>query len=152
MNYPPLGSAMVDHALYLAISLLLVAPLTLPAGRPGYMRAALSNPVLRFLGRISYGVFLWHVFYLWVYYGTTGTPLGTGNFWLVTAAVAGASVVTATLSFYLLERPAMGLRPWLGRAPVDPGAQAPSTVREQLPTGREAAQWESRSTEPAAPQ
>ncbi|WP_210836300.1 acyltransferase [Micromonospora sp. C31] len=151
MNYPPLGPAMVDHTLYLAISLLLVAPLTLPGGRPGYMRAALSNPVLRFLGRVSYGVFLWHVFYLWVYYATTGTPLGTGNFWLVTTAVAGASVVTATLSFYLLERPAMGLRPWLGRAPVEPGAQAPSTVREQLPAGPEAAQWEPRSTEPAAP-
>ncbi|NJP33609.1 acyltransferase family protein [Micromonospora thermarum] len=151
MNYPPLGAAMVDHVLYLVIAVLAVAPLALPTGRPRYMRAVLSNPVVAFLGRISYGVFLWHVFHLWLYFGLTGTPLGTGNFWLVMATVLGASVVTATASWYLVERPAMRLRPWLGRAPVDPGTDAPRTVPEQPAVTEALPGWATRATAPVTP-
>ncbi len=45
--------------LHLVIALGLVAPAAFQSGDKTIMTALLGNPVMRFLGKISYGVFLW---------------------------------------------------------------------------------------------
>jgi peptidoglycan/LPS O-acetylase OafA/YrhL len=74
----------------------------------------LSSPALRrpfefgplvWVGRLSYGVYLWHIGVIWAL-GRLNLPLGQA-FW--PAALAGTLAVSA-LSFYVLERPALRLK------------------------------------------
>ncbi|MBV8462721.1 MAG: acyltransferase family protein [Acidimicrobiales bacterium] len=61
----------------------------------------LGNPVFRFLGRISYGTYLWHLpLFLWLDASRThltGAPL--------LALRIGTTLVVATASYYLVELP-----------------------------------------------
>jgi peptidoglycan/LPS O-acetylase OafA/YrhL len=124
--YPKLNAALVDHVLYLVFCLLVVAPLTVPEARSRIVVATLSNPVARFIGRISYGVFLWHFVVLAVY---TGGEVGATGFWVTLAVVLPVTVAIALASYYLIERPALRLRPLLGGAPADPSiVTSPASV------------------------
>ena len=55
----------------------------------------LAAPVLRFVGRISYGTYLWHIPILWV------LPV---HGWLDVGLVTIASLAAGALSFFLVER------------------------------------------------
>ena len=88
----------VDAAL---LALLLIQLLVL-AGRPGW--AWLDWGPVRWLGRISYPLYLWHLL---------GTGLGRrlpGPGWLQALAGILVSVVLAAGSWYLIERPVLRLR------------------------------------------
>ncbi|HMD46366.1 MAG TPA: acyltransferase family protein [Acidimicrobiales bacterium] len=61
----------------------------------------LSLGPLRYLGRISYGMYLWH-YPLFIY--LDGARTGLSGWWLF-AVRTGATVAVATVSFYLVERP-----------------------------------------------
>jgi peptidoglycan/LPS O-acetylase OafA/YrhL len=89
--------------LYLLIAILVLLPVAFaPDNR---VRAAFGSAPARWLGAISYGLFLWHPFILdWLYrpggrYIFTGDPLGTFTITL------GGSVILASASYYLVERP-----------------------------------------------
>ncbi|WP_344590534.1 acyltransferase [Actinomadura vinacea] len=85
-----------------------VAPVALapPGHRP--LQAILGNPVMRFLGRISYSLFLWQMliivgWYEWtdrVFRGDVATDL---------PLLLAASIAAATVSHHLVERPAQRL-------------------------------------------
>src|SRR3954451_1723294 len=67
----------------------------------GVLGRFLSLSPLRWVGRISYGLSLWH----WpVYLTLTETRTGLDGFWLLVVRVA-VSVGLAALSFYAVERP-----------------------------------------------
>ena len=67
----------------------------------GFLGRFLSVSPLRWVGRISYGLYLWH----WpVYLTLTETRTGLDGFWLLVVRVA-VSVGLAALSFYAVERP-----------------------------------------------
>lgn len=121
IDYATMPVALTVQALYLLFTLLLIAPLTAPFQRERLVEVTLANPVMRFLGRISYGVFLWHVVYLEYYYRWTGGQPGSGGFWPVLGAVLALTIVTALVSYVAVERPAMKFRPRLGNAPEAPG-------------------------------
>ena len=130
-NYPGQAQAMVEHVLYLSFGLLIVAPLALPAHRHSrFITATLTNPVMLFLGRISYGIYLWHIanIYFW-----NGAMFGAPSFPLLLLQVLVSSIVLATLSYYIVERPAMLLRERLGKAPATPSV---ATVDPAVPAGR----------------
>jgi peptidoglycan/LPS O-acetylase OafA/YrhL len=107
------------------------------------LSAALSLRPLRYLGRISYGMYLWHYpLFQWIdgaRTGLTGTPLLAVRF--------GLTVGVATASFFLVERPVRQhrlLRQWrawlvapaavggvaavLMMATTGPGAAAPGAA------------------------
>jgi len=68
---------------------------------PGPLGAALSLRPLRWIGTISYGIYLWHWPVL-VYLTTARTGL-VG--WQLDLARVGVTMAVATASFYLVERP-----------------------------------------------
>jgi peptidoglycan/LPS O-acetylase OafA/YrhL len=67
----------------------------------------LSAPPLHFLGTISYGIYLWH-WPIFVYMSGTRTGLATAPLDIVRIA---ATLVVATASYYLVERPVRRMRP-----------------------------------------
>ena len=115
-NYPPVDQGLAEHVYYLAIAVLLVAPLTVPH-KSAFIQQTMTNPVTMFFGRISYGVYLWHIPMIYFWYGFI---FGTDNFGVMLVKVAGCTIVAATLSYVLIESPAMRLRERLGKASVRP--------------------------------
>ncbi len=74
------------------------------AGETSVVHRLLSNPVIAWLGLVSYGIFLWHYVF--------ALELGSrGNaFWVVLGGTLAGSVICAALSYYLVERPALRLK------------------------------------------
>jgi peptidoglycan/LPS O-acetylase OafA/YrhL len=64
----------------------------------------LENPVMRWIGRLSYSLYLWEFFF--VYYG--GVPITLGV-WQTFPVNLIAAVVCAVASYYLVERPLVKL-------------------------------------------
>jgi peptidoglycan/LPS O-acetylase OafA/YrhL len=95
--------------LYGLVAAFAVAPVALAPADAPVMRAVLGNRVMRFLGRISYGVFLWQVAVSVGWYDLTGHEPFTGHFLVEFPIIAALTVVVATASFYLLERPVLRL-------------------------------------------
>ncbi|WP_433175768.1 acyltransferase family protein [Actinoallomurus sp. CA-150999] len=93
--------------LYGLVAAFFVAPVALsPAS--GIDRV-LGNRVMRFLGRISYGVFLWQVAVSVTWYKATGHVAFTGDFLTEFPVITALTIAVATLSFYAVERPALRL-------------------------------------------
>ena len=96
----------------------LVAPVALaPSGHPA-LDAVLGNRVMRFLGRISYGVFLWQLLIIVAWYDATDRGF-RGEVATDLPVLAAASIAVAAVSFFLVERPMRRLarRPAAVRGP-----------------------------------
>jgi peptidoglycan/LPS O-acetylase OafA/YrhL len=100
---------------------------------PGLMSRLLGSAPLHFLGTISYGIYLWH-WPIFVY--LTAARTGLSTFWLDAARVA-ATLVVATASYYLVERPLRqaDFRGWLRlwAAPLGAVAAAVAVVVATVP-------------------
>lgn len=122
---------LVEYILGSALVTLILAPVVFRARRDRAPHRLLANPVLSWIGLISYGIFLWHsatIAYLVEAGAITWIP-GAGTYVLlgltmVTAIMAGA------ISYYLIERPFLRLkrltwRPGLRRGGGEPGEGSP---------------------------
>lgn len=99
----------------------LLAPVALaPAGQPA-IGAVLGNPVMRFLGRISYGVFLWQLLIIVAWYEAADRVF-RGDVATDLPLMAAASIAAGTLSYHLIERPVQ----WLTRRDRSPRAPDPA--------------------------
>lgn len=152
-DYEGVGLAVTQYFLLLIFSYLVVMPLSVPGAKSRVIDAVVANPVSVYLGRISYGIYLWHfaVMYFWF---ETGSIFGTepalinqlrgtiGFPELMTAVVVG-SIAAASLSHYLVERPIVNAvgrwarrkdsanqASWPGGAP---GAEAPAEPGPDAP-------------------
>jgi peptidoglycan/LPS O-acetylase OafA/YrhL len=106
----------IKLALYAIVAAAVVAPAAFQPPGPTRVSMVLGNRVMRFLGKVSYGVFLWQ--YL-VIYGLFAllhqrNIFNGGSFTIFSAtgaliAIAMLTVAAATLSFYLIENPAQRL-------------------------------------------
>ena len=89
----------------------------------GLIRRFLANPVMVWLGLISYGIYLWHEAALDGYARWTDTLPFAGNFSSMLPVTLATTLVVAAISYYLIERPALTLKDralWRGgRHPVD---------------------------------
>jgi peptidoglycan/LPS O-acetylase OafA/YrhL len=71
----------------------------------------LDNPVVTWLARISFGIYIWHyvvlelVRHYWVPEMTHGTMSDPGKFMLTSVVITVLTVVIAALSWSLLELP-----------------------------------------------
>jgi peptidoglycan/LPS O-acetylase OafA/YrhL len=100
---PSAGEHLAKNLLQAAVVFFLMLPLTLGDG--GVIGRVLGSRVARFLGQISYGVYLWHLPVLLFLHRALDIPIWQGHFWKMLVLTAGVSSVLGTLSWYLLERP-----------------------------------------------
>ncbi|MFD9424984.1 MULTISPECIES: acyltransferase [unclassified Streptomyces] len=140
-DYEGVGLAITQYFLLLLFSFVIVMPLAIPEAKSRVIDAIVGNPVVRYLGRISYGIYLWHfaVMYFWFETGSVfGTEpalmnqlRGTIGFPELMTAVLVGSVLAASLSHYLVERPIVNaVGRWAKRkdpAPARPAAQGEAT-------------------------
>jgi peptidoglycan/LPS O-acetylase OafA/YrhL len=125
---PDTWQHLTKHVLEGVVVLFLLLPLTL--GRSGLLDRLLGNPVARFAGQISYGVYLWHVPMLVLIQRKLGIPIFQGHFWKLLLLTAVCSTVLATLSWLFFERPLLRRFSTPGwRSPV-----APRTSRQNALT------------------
>ncbi len=104
--------ALVKFVLYGFIAVLIVIPAAFGHGTRTH-KALESRPML-FLGRISYGLFLWHVLLLDVVFRLLGEQPFTGHFFEVLVLTLSLSLVAAWLSWVLIERPTQRFRHLVG--------------------------------------
>ena len=121
----PGPAALTKEAAYALVGLLLLVPAALGPPTGGFA-AVLGSPPARWLGRISYGVFLWHLLVLRGVYEATGWAPFTGRMWTVALLTAAGAVALAALSWELVERPLLRL------AHQRTGDQRERGEREQL--------------------
>jgi peptidoglycan/LPS O-acetylase OafA/YrhL len=98
-----------EHLLYTAVAFGLLLPAVFGNQQRGFVRRwILANPVLLWLGLISYGIYLWHqtVFVQLQRWGfDAGKVIHPYIGWEL--AGLGGAVVLATISYYGLERPVL---------------------------------------------
>jgi peptidoglycan/LPS O-acetylase OafA/YrhL len=137
--------------LYTIVAVALVAPAAFQPARMTRMSAALGNPVMSFLGKISYGMFLWQFLIIDALFAIFRfkNAFGGGEFTLLGNVVVLVTVTIATtavsaLSYYLLEQPAMRLqrsaqRPKGRHARAIPAGPSAGRVSSEEVPGRRAA-------------
>jgi peptidoglycan/LPS O-acetylase OafA/YrhL len=110
LSTPTEAAAATKNVLYLVVAVAFLLPLTVGHADGGRTRAVLASPPLAWLGRVSYGVFLWHLLVLEVVVRVLDQQLFTGS-WVVTfAATLAGAVAVAAVSYLVLERPVSRLR------------------------------------------
>ena len=98
------AGAVTKEALYLVVATLVVGAALVAAPGTAVSRLLGSAPA-RWCGRVSYGVFLWHLLVLDAAMRLLGVPLFGGRFWLVAAVTVAGSLLVAAASWYGWERP-----------------------------------------------
>jgi peptidoglycan/LPS O-acetylase OafA/YrhL len=111
------GGLVLFYVLLALFGACLVVPLVAPGADSRLIRAVFTNPPILFLARISYGVYLWQ-FAVMHFYLQSGHLFGghpkpivmlryDAGFWELELVTLIGSVIMATISYYLLERPLM---------------------------------------------
>jgi len=122
------NSLVIKHVLYGVIAAFLLLPGFLGIGDTSdgvpphsWWAAILANPIVVYLGTISYGVFLWHLVLLRFIQNALGLQVFSGGFWIVWPLVVLASIAVASASWFILERPILA---WAQRRTPGESAQA----------------------------
>jgi peptidoglycan/LPS O-acetylase OafA/YrhL len=96
--------SMLKHTLYVLSAALFLLPGVL--GGDGPVVRGLSRRPAVLIGLVSYGVFLWHLVLLRAVMLVLGIPVFTGGFWLVAGTLLVVTLLVATVTYRLVERPA----------------------------------------------
>ncbi|RFU38837.1 acyltransferase [Actinomadura logoneensis] len=91
--------------LYGLVALLLVAPAALASADDPLVRRVLGNPVLAFLGRVSYGIFLWQFVVIFVWFDLTDHAPFTGDLLTDFPVCLVLTVAVAAVSYHAVEEP-----------------------------------------------
>jgi len=104
------GDKFAIHYLYLAVAVFLVLPAIFGPQDRGLIRGLLRNPVVQWLGLISYGLYLWNEPLIDKYFHWTDEPLFNTSFATMMVAVTAMTVAVAAASYYVVERPVLKLK------------------------------------------
>ncbi|MBB2909783.1 peptidoglycan/LPS O-acetylase OafA/YrhL [Streptosporangium becharense] len=104
-----LWSGVFEIVLYTVVAVCLLVPATLPPPGDSPLRRVLGNRVMGFLGRVSYGVFLWQFVAIHLWYDFTGQRPFTGGFLLNLVPITALTLLLAVLTHRYVERPALRL-------------------------------------------
>ena len=130
LEVPTAWQHISKNLVYGALVFFMMLPMTI--GRGGTIGQVLSNPVARFLGRISYGVYLWHLPMLLLIQRAFNLPIFQGHYWEYLFLTLASATLLGTLSWYLVERPLLRRfsRSWRRPVPVvSTMRQIPATQR-----------------------
>ncbi|MFI6239196.1 acyltransferase family protein [Micromonospora sp. NPDC050795] len=132
----------VKLALYLVIAALILIPVAF--GGASRAKQVFGSSSARWLGAVSYGLFLWHPMVIELIYLVDDRPLFTGGLLDTFALTMAFGLVYATVSYYGVERPlqllgSQGRRRSTGRGqtPGTPASDvaAPATTPPTIPAG-----------------
>jgi len=107
------------------------------SGAPGLLARTLELAPIRYVGLISYSLYLWHIPVIWLVYrlGFVAPDTGWGLF-LNSLLVLAVSVGFASVTYYLVEKPALRLK-----RRTDKGGKVTSTgATLNAPTSRPASE------------
>lgn len=113
MNMPqalvtlPVGKYFLHHLLAGTIGALIVCPAVIHDKAGGRIRAFLGSPVMRSIGLISYGIFLWHVPLMAQVVKWMGERPFFVDFWTLMFWSVPLTFVAAWATYVLIERPLM---------------------------------------------
>jgi len=103
----------------------------------------LQFPILRYLGGLSYSIYITHALALLALYAVVPGQLGTGPVWTLPIAVALATCAAVPLH-HLVERPMIRLgRRTGGKRPPAPGRQEAVLATTDAPPHRGSSNWAS---------
>ncbi|ASU85425.1 acyltransferase [Nocardiopsis gilva YIM 90087] len=91
-----------------------------------WLRRLLAHPVSVYLGKISYGIFLWQFVVLYMWRGFTGQEIFTGSFWFDIVPVTLGTILCAAATYRWVEEPS---RRWYNA--VGPGRGKRKAKAEQ---------------------
>jgi peptidoglycan/LPS O-acetylase OafA/YrhL len=110
---PTLWNTETKTLLYTVVAAALVAPVAFQPASQTLVSRLLGNPVMSFLGRISYGIFLWQFVVIYGFFRLVHASTNIGQVlypWPVVVGIllccGAATVAVAVASYYLLEQPA----------------------------------------------
>jgi peptidoglycan/LPS O-acetylase OafA/YrhL len=106
LGIPTAGDYVAKELLFLGFSTFLLLPVIF--GPRTSLDTLLSHPLLRWVGTVSYGLFLWNLWVIDVVAKARGSLWGTDVLPLLLLTLAGG-LGLAALSWYTLERPAQRL-------------------------------------------
>jgi peptidoglycan/LPS O-acetylase OafA/YrhL len=101
------ATAVLKEMLYCLVAGLVVLAVGNVDQRRGWLAAGLGNRGLQAAGRVSYGVFLWHLVVLAGVLAVLHRPLFTGGFWPVLILTATGTGLAAAVSWRVLEAPVL---------------------------------------------
>ena len=104
LDQPTMWEGMVKHLLYGSAAFFLLLPAFLGSSTGRFGRF-MSVGLLRRLGQISYGIFLWHLLLLEIIQPAMGLTLFGGGFWILWPVTVAASVLAAAVSWIVVEKP-----------------------------------------------
>lgn len=113
LSTPNTAQVATRLVLYLVVAVLVVLPIAF--GPSTRTKALLGSATARWLGAVSYGLFLWHPFVLQTIYRISGRPMFSGDLLETFALTLGGGLLLATISYYAVERPALRLSDWRPR-------------------------------------
>ncbi|GAA3927043.1 acyltransferase [Amorphoplanes auranticolor] len=122
---PTAGEFGLKMLLYAMFSVLLMLPIAF--GPETRTKAAFSSGTARWLGTVSYGLFLWHPFVLQWIYVIGDIPDFTGDPLTIYVLTVAGGLLLATASYYVVERPFQRLSHRWPRPP------RPRTTESQRP-------------------
>ena len=117
----PATAALKEAAYAVVAGALLVVAAAVDQTR-GPVAALLGRREIQAFGRISYGVFLWHLLVLAGVFAVLDRAVFTGGFWPVLVLTLAGTIVVATVSWVLLEAPLLRIvhRRRSARVPTPP--------------------------------
>ncbi len=107
---------------YALIGFCLLYPLVFGDQRRSLVRRVTRSRPMEWLGLISYSIYLWHMVFIvhpWSPLERLVDRIVDQRFLLVLTVAVIPTLVVATISYYLVERPAMGLQGRLRRSSVE---------------------------------
>jgi peptidoglycan/LPS O-acetylase OafA/YrhL len=118
------GQYLPRHYLLGLVAVALLLPALYGQARRGLVRRILASRVLLFLGLLSYSVYLWHFAVLeqlarWDFAEVAQSTTS----WIWFPVALAASVAIASVSYYLVERPALKLKRLVPYGPPEPPPQ-----------------------------
>lgn len=127
------AQSFTKQTLYVIMAMALAWPAVF--GRSAVTERIFGNPVARFAGDISYGVFLYHLVVLEGVMHLLDNELFTGKVIQVLPLTLAGSVAVATISFRFLERPLLQRAHQYRPRGARPATAAPPAERVQAPRG-----------------
>ena len=118
------GEALCRNLLYGLMAMLIVWPAVFGSQR--WATVLFGNPPMRWLGQISYSIFLLHLVLLEAGMNVLGYRLFTGSAGTLFLFTMTTSIVAAAISYRVIERPAMAMRHLVpARRPTRPAPLPP---------------------------